>query len=151
LSFRSVLISLASIIPNILPILLVEFYIWLSIGKIELSAAIALIIGFGLAVDDTIHFLNHYVYEKHKSRDELEALKTALLSVAPALVATTSIIGLGFSVTFLASLPTVFVFGYLVIGILTFALIADLFALPSILMFLHSMRKLRGPRFDLEA
>jgi len=141
LSFRSPLISLASIIPNILPILLVEFCIWLSIGKIELSAAIALIIGFGLAVDDTIHFLSHYVYERHKAGDEVEALKAALLSVAPALVATTAIIGLGFSVTFIAALPMVFIFGYLVIGILVFALVADLFALPSILMLLTSMRK----------
>ncbi|MEM7068854.1 MAG: MMPL family transporter [Pseudomonadota bacterium] len=141
LSFRSALISLASVIPNILPILLIEFCIWLFIGKIELSAAIALIIGFGLAVDDTIHFLNHYVYEKYKSVNQLEALKSALLSVAPALVATSSILGLGFSVTFLASLPTVFAFGYLVIGILIFALIADLFVLPSILILMKFIKK----------
>ncbi|MEM7069040.1 MAG: MMPL family transporter [Pseudomonadota bacterium] len=138
LSFGSWQISIASILPNVIPILLAEFYIWITTGSIELSAAIALIVGFGLAVDDTIHFLGHYVQEKRKSADEFAAIKTALVSVSPALIATTAIIGLGFSVTLFATLPTVFTFGYLVIGIFFFALIADILVLPSVLLFMRS-------------
>lgn len=140
-SFRSWKIGIACLVPNVLPILTIEFLVWLMAGKLDLTLTIALMVGFGLAVDDTIHFLNHYVMEKEKSANEEEISVRTLKTVGPALMATTIIIGLGFSTTVFASLPTVINFALAIVGVLNFALIADIVVLPSALFALDQIHK----------
>ena len=138
-SFGSWQIAVACLLPNVLPILAVEFVLWLVNGHMDMSTTIALMIGFGLAVDDTVHFLNHYSKTRLNAENDIDAIKTAIVEISPALVATTVIVGLGTCVTFLSTLPTVSLFGVIIIATLIFALLADILILPSILLLVKGL------------
>ena len=141
LSFRSWKVGLACLVPNILPILVIEAFIWFSAGRMDMSLTIALMIGFGLAIDDTIHFLNHYAGSGEVRPGETERCVHTLDSVGPALTATTIIIGLGLCTTVLATLPSIYIFALAVAGVLVFALAADMWVLPSVLSVIESSAK----------
>ncbi|MGI9426517.1 MAG: efflux RND transporter permease subunit [Hyphomicrobiaceae bacterium] len=136
-------LGIASLLPNALPVLAAEAGVWMMRDGLEMSTVIALTIGFGLAVDDTVHLLNHYVIEKRKSQaaggDASMAMQTALKAVSPALVATTVVLCAALTVTALSSLTTVTYFGLVVISILVFALAADLLVLPSMAVQLEKL------------
>ncbi|MCC2113508.1 MAG: MMPL family transporter, partial [Hyphomicrobiales bacterium] len=104
---------------------------------------IALTIAFGIAVDDSIHLVNRFNAERSAGAATTVALSRALDKVTPALVATTLVLCLGMMVTNLSSLPTAIHFGYVVIGTLLFALMADLYILPAMILTLTraSMKK----------
>lgn len=126
-----------------------EAGVWAVRGGIETSTVIALTIGFGLAVDDTVHLLNHYVIARAAARtsgppDPVQAMRTALAAVSPALVATTVVLAAALMVTGLSALAVVLSFGCVVITVLVFALAADILVLPSMAVELEH-RTNRGP------
>lgn len=141
LAFRSWRLGLACLVPNILPILLAEIGILVAWGGIDMTSAVALTIGFGLAVDDSIHLLNRYVAEPERERHPVQAMRRALQAVSPALVATTLVLSCGMLATFFSTLPTVGLFGGVMIGILVAALACDIFILPATALFIERWRR----------
>ena len=133
-AFQSFRVALASAIPNLFPILGVEAWLYFSGQGLQLTTVIALTIAFGIAVDDTVHFLSHYL---HSRRDEgmshLEAVKHTLHRIGGAIVATTIILCAGVIIVTFSDLPQVALFGTLFVATLAFALIGDLFILPALL------------------
>jgi len=146
-AFRSFKIALVSFVPNILPILGTEFYLWVTDSGLQLTTVIALTIAFGIAVDDTIHFLANYRRARVSGLAHDEAVHRALERVGPALVATTLILCAGTFIVVFSALPQVALFGTLTILTLALALIGDLFILPALLLaggrFFHSLGGLR--------
>jgi len=134
IAFRSWKMALISIIPNFLPILGTELYLWLSGQGLQITTVISLTIAFGIAVDDTIHFLAHYQRARQLGIDVKESVERTLNRVGPALVATTLILCAGNAVVIFSALPQVALFGTLTVLTLLFALLGDLFILPSILI-----------------
>ena len=57
---RSFYFALAALIPNFLPILFVEGALYITSGTIGITDVIALTIGLGIAIDNTIHIINAY-------------------------------------------------------------------------------------------
>ncbi|WDR05774.1 MMPL family transporter [Devosia rhodophyticola] len=143
LAFQSLRIALVSILPNLFPILGTEAYLWFSGSGLQLTTVIALTIAFGIAVNDTIHFLAHYVHSRrdHQHNHE-EAVKNTLFRIGGAIVATTVILCTGTVIVAFSELPQVALFGTLFVLSLALALIGDLFMLPAILM---SGRKFFNP------
>ena len=143
LAMRSVIIAAACIVPNILPLFAVEACLAAMGLDLDITATIALTIAFGIAVDDSIHLVNRFNAERRAGAATTVALSRALDKVTPALVATTLVLCIGMMVTNLSSLPTAIHFGYVVIGTLLFALAADLFILPAMILTLTraSMKK----------
>ncbi|WDR03340.1 MMPL family transporter [Devosia algicola] len=134
-AFQSLRIALVSIIPNLFPILGTEAYLWLSGSGLQLTTVIALTIAFGIAVNDTIHFLSHYVHSRRdQRRDHADAVKETLFRIGGAIVATTVILCTGTIIVAFSELPQVALFGTLFVLSLALALIGDLFMLPAILM-----------------
>ncbi len=133
---RSWRLGLACLLPNIIPILAVEAVVWPLRGGIDMTTTIALMIGFGLAVNDSVHLLNHYLIEKQKSSSNRIAMRGALRACSPALVVTTIVLGIGLSVAVFSSLPTVILYAFTVISILIFALLSDIFLLPSVAVWM---------------
>lgn len=136
ISARSLSLGIACIVPNLLPILSVEAYFWFTNQPVSMTAVIALTIGFGIAVDNSIHLLNRFLTEKREGSSSDEAMTRAIEGVSPAIVASTLLLAAGLAVTLVSALPTVFQFGVLVIATLLFALFADLMLLPAFALVL---------------
>ena len=101
---------------------------------LQLTTVIALTIAFGIAVDDTIHFLATYVRQRAAGLAPCAAIDHTLERIGPALVATTLIICAGTAVVMFSALPPVALFGTLTVITLIVALIGDLFVLPALLV-----------------
>ena len=136
--YRSLRISLLAILPNILPLLLMLGLIgWTGMG-LKMSTVIVFTIAFGIAVDDTIHFMSRLKSELEAGISPLSAIANTYRSTGKAIVITSIILVLGFSVLLLSSFQTTFTTGLLVSLALLFALFADLLLLPVLLMWYYT-------------
>ncbi len=133
LAFRSLRVALLAIVPNLLPILGTEVYLYFSGAGLQMTTVFALTIAFGIAVDDTIHFLATYMRHRAQGRDNLQAVDISLERIGPALVATTLILCAGVFVVMFSALPQVSLFGTLTVLTFILALVGDLFVLPAIM------------------
>lgn len=132
-SFRMVLITL---LPNVLPLLIVGAYMGFSGVSIKLSTSIVFTIAFGIAVDDTIHFLTRFHLEVQRL-PWIWALRRAFLSTGKAIVITTLILSGGFLALTFSDFMGTFLIGLLVSMTLFSALIADLILLPVLLLLFY--------------
>ena len=133
---RSVKIGLACLVPNLLPILAVEFVLWIFGIPLNMSITVALTVAFGISVDDSIHLINEYMINRSKGLEGKVAVIGALRDVTPALVSTTLILSAGLSIMLFSSLPALSVFALVVILTLLFALLCDMVLLPAHLLAL---------------
>ncbi|WP_375452084.1 RND family transporter [uncultured Devosia sp.] len=147
-AFQSFRVALASAIPNLFPVLGTEAWLYFTGQGLQLITGIALTIAFGIAVDDTVHFLSHYLHaRREEKRDHMDALKHTLDRIGGAIVATTLILCSGVSIVMFSGLPQVALFGSLFVITLALAVLGDLFILPSLLAaggkFFHPLGRLR--------
>ena len=121
---------LISLIPNLLPLLFAGAL--LGYFNIELEAGISIIFAiiFGIAVDDTIHFLSRFKLCLDDGMDKEAALVATFKDTGKALVLTTVILFFGFLVMLFSSHPPSLIVGVLVSITLASALLCDLFLLP---------------------
>ncbi len=130
----SVRIAALSMVPNLLPILGVEAWLYLSDRPLTVTGAIAFTIAFGIAVDDTIHLLNRLRLARAPGAAiDRAAIEAALRATAAPILTTSLILLAGFTVTAFSLLPSVSVFGQLTAAAMLLAVIADLFLFPSLL------------------
>lgn len=134
LAFRSVSMIPALALANLTPVLLTGLILHLFAGgEIKIATGLAMTIAFGVAVDDTIHFVNRAWLERNAGQDVAAAIGQSIRGVGFVLCATTVVLGAGISLTFLSNFYTVRLFGQLMIMILFFALLADLLILPAVM------------------
>lgn len=132
--YRSIKITLIAIIPNVLPLLMILGVIgWAGLG-LKMSTVIIFTIAFGIAVDDTIHFMNRLKMELKNGHSMQKAVELTYFSTGKAIVITSVILILGFGVLLFSSFKTTFITGLLVSLALLFALFADLVLLPILLL-----------------
>lgn len=134
LCLRSIKLGLISIIPNVFPVLitlgLMGFTgMYMDMPLMSFSAII-----IGVAVDDTIHFLFRFKKEFARHRSYEKAIQTTLLSVGKPLLFTTVTLTLGFSVLSFSELTGVAKFGGLACFAFSWALLADFFFVPSLVL-----------------
>lgn len=130
--FRSFKIAVIAIIPNILSTLVVLGAMgWLNIPLDLMTITIAAI-AMGIAVDDTIHFV-HRFSEKAASVSATEAVKSTYRSIGYALLYTSFIITLGFSLLSFSDFVPSVMFGLLTGLAMLVALLTDLTLLPAML------------------
>jgi predicted RND superfamily exporter protein len=108
--------------------------------ELKTSTAIIFTIAFGIAVDDTIHFLGKFKYELMKGRSVIYALKRAYMVTGKAMIITTFVLCAGFMMLMISSFQGTFMMGMLLCITLFVALIADLTLLP-VLLFLFVKNK----------
>lgn len=144
---RSIAVGALALLPNILPDALVGAWLQLSGNGLEFSSGLALVIAFGIAVDDTLHVLN-------RLRPRLRAggritgsdIYRAYAEVSPAIVATTLILCAGLASTQTSTLPSIAYFGALSIVVFGLAVLADLVMLPALLSLLVRLQSKAPPR-----
>ncbi len=136
-ALRSLRLGLVSLVPNLVPGAM-GFGVWgLAVGEVGLVLSVVMAMTIGIVVDDTVHFLSKYRRARHEHNSTAEdAVRYAFQTVGRALFTTSAVLVAGFLILVLSPfIPTVQV-GLLVALIITFALVADLLLLPSLLITL---------------
>ncbi|HED66351.1 MAG TPA: hypothetical protein ENJ09_12455 [Planctomycetes bacterium] len=137
--FRSPRIGLVSLLPNLFPLVLVGAVLRLSGYPLQMASAVLFTVLLGLAVDDTIHFLarlrreRRSAVERGEDPDAERVLEETFLTVGRGIIATTSVLLVGFGVVGWSPLPTNRTFAALSCLGLAAALLGDLVLLPAIL------------------
>lgn len=137
LLFKDWRMVLVSIVPNFIPMLIAGAA--LGYTGIELKAVTSIIftVSFGIAVDDTIHFLTRYKLERSHGRSVDTALRQTFLISVKAITITTIILIFGFLSLIFSDFTGTYYVGILVCVTLTSALIADVFLIPQLLYFIN--------------
>ena len=128
--FGSVKIGLIALIPNLTPALVIGGI--MGFAGIPLSSSTVLIMPviLGLAVDDTIHFINHSKMEFLRTRNYRESILRSIRSVGVALVFTTLVLGANFLTYLTSEVNYYFFLGILAVSGMLSALLADFFITP---------------------
>lgn len=128
--FQSLRIGLIGLIPNLFPAVCVGGYMgWMGI-PLDMMTACIIPMMLGMAVDDTIHFINHSKLEFDRTAHYHTAIRRTFRVVGVAILITSIITSAVFAGFMESSCLQFFNFGWLaVIGILA-ALAADLFITP---------------------
>lgn len=142
--FRSIRMIIITLIPNLIPLLMVAGLMGLLGIYLKLSTSIIFTIAFGIAVDDTIHFISKLRIELDKGKSVMVAVKNTFLYTGKAIIITTLILAGGFLTLVLSSFGGTFYTGLLVSLTLLFALIADLSLLPVLLIMFFPPRSSRA-------
>ncbi len=135
IALRSIKYGLISLIPNLVPAAM-AFGLWgILVGQISIGLSIVTALTIGLVVDDTIYYLSKYLHARRdKGLSPQFAVRYAFRSVGLALWFTSVILISGFLILSFSDYTETVKMGIMVSIIVIFALIADLFLLPPLLM-----------------
>ncbi len=140
-ALRSFKIGLVSMLPNLVPAAM-GFGLWgLLVGEVGLALSIVTGMTLGIVVDDTVHFLSKYLRARRESGLSSEdAVRYAFSHVGRALITTSLVLVVGFIVLAFSSFKLNAGMGMLTAIVIVFALMADLFLLPPLLMKLEGKK-----------
>ncbi len=132
--------GLFSIVPNVVPLAFAALVMWAFGLPLKVGTAMIFPILYGIAVDDTMHFLLH---------DQATSLRSTVrtwLALRGSMVNTTIVITAGFGLLAFSSFPSIAIFGGVTAVSLWVALVADLWLLPVILASSRVSTSIQGPR-----
>lgn len=134
---RSANMLVIALIPNLIPLLVAGGI--LGYFGIDLEAGISIVFAiiFGIAVDDTIHFLAKYKLLLSDGLDKETAIRKTIMETGKAIILTSVILILGFMVMVFSQNPPTFTIGLLLSATLLSALLCDLYLLPVLLRQFH--------------
>ena len=139
--FRANSILFASLITNLIPIFTVlGLLAWIGVS-IRPPTAMTFAVALGIAVDDSLHFLLRYRKELGSGHNRVEAIKATIMHTGSALLITTSVLVVGFSVLLLSAFLPTYQFGLLSAGMIGTALLCDLTLLPALCLLLPNPNK----------
>ncbi|MEK6626071.1 MAG: MMPL family transporter, partial [Bdellovibrionota bacterium] len=140
ISMGSWKLGLLSLPPNIVPMAFGIGLMTIMQRPIDIGTSLVISVCFGIAVDDTIHFLIHYRQNMDKGMAIKEAIRDIYIHTAPSLVFTTVILVTCFGAFVFANFIPNVNFGILCAFTLSVALAMDLLYLPA-LLFTFKLRK----------
>jgi len=135
ISFGSVRYGLLSLVPNVLPAVMVYGAWGLLNGKVNMSIAITFSISLGLIVDDTVHILSRYVASRRQGMDAREAIVGAIEHTGTALIVTSLVIASGLAVLTWSDYGVHSLIGWVTAPIIVVALLLDFILLPALLVW----------------
>ena len=139
--FRSIKLGLISLLPNVLPMAVTAAALVVSGEPLRMTSVIVFSVCLGIAVDDTIHFLNRFQREMRVDGDVEAAIHRTFNVVGAALITTTIVLITGFASVLVSQMPTSHLFAWLSITAIASALIGDMLILPALLAcFYHGER-----------
>lgn len=135
LLFRDFKMVFISFVPNILPLLVTGGVMGILGIELKSTTSIIFTIAFGVAVDDTIHFLSRYRQQKMINSTISMAIRNTFKESGKAIMLTTLILVCGFAALAFSKFTATFYVGVLISITMITALLADLFILPLLLYF----------------
>ncbi len=137
--FKSLKLSLIGIIPNFIAASFVLGFIGLLNIPLDMMTITIAAITIGIAVDNSIHYIYRFKYEKEKiSSDKKEIANNCHQSVGRAIISTSFTIIFGFSILVLSNfIPTIYFGVFTGLAMFT-ALFLVLTLLPNLLNFFYN-------------
>ncbi len=129
----SIRVGLIAMIPNISPALLVGGIMGFANIPLDMITVTLMPMLLGLAVDDTIHFINHCQLEYERCGSYRESIRRAFTAVGVALVMTSTVLVLNFSACMTSVVNVYNNLGILIPAGILAALAADFFVTPVLL------------------
>lgn len=139
--FKNVRMVFISLIPNVLPLIMVAGIMGFTGIDIKSSTAVIFTIAFGIAVDDSIHYMARLRVEMKRGLTLDEALNIATRKTGKAIIVTSLILLAGFGTLLTSVFSSTVYMGLLVCLTVFGALLADLVLLPSLFYWIR-------PRFS---
>ena len=131
---QSLRMGLLSVLPNLFPLIMLFGLLSMTDPHIESDVLIIPIIGFGLAVDDTVHFIHRFQNEKRRGADRRQALQNTYRLTGPAITRTTCILSVGLLPFMTVNYLAFWMLGVHLVFLLICAVFGDLLLLPSLLL-----------------
>jgi predicted RND superfamily exporter protein len=134
IAFGSLRLFPLLLVPNVLPLMVTgaSLHIWAS-GQLSPTAVLALTISFGIAIDDSVHFMNRFFEARAKGLEPRAAVISATASAGQIMVLTTVLLTFGLAITMISGFFPIRLFGGMMIITLWAALLFDLLLLPALL------------------
>ncbi len=130
---RSVSGGLITMIPNLLPVVVVFGLVSWARMKVDIGTMITASVALGIAVDGTLHLITWFRDGLQRGLSRTDSISLALSHCGPAMWQTSAIIGLGMLIVSGSDLLLVSRFGWLMAAIVGAALVADIILLPALL------------------
>lgn len=154
--FRSFFWAVLAIIPNILPLVTCGGLMHLLGMNVDYNLIVLVAIIFGIAVDDTTHFIFYLLKDYRRTGDLDDALAYSLKKTSVALISTTFIFSLTLPAFFLTDISMFSQVAIILILSLVLGLSGDMFVLPALLYsrrlkkFIKYLQKinLKGPLYE---
>lgn len=137
---RSLRMVLVFLIPNIVPLVIMAGIMGFFGIELKSSTAIFFSIAFGIATDDTIHFISRFRLELKKGISPLRAFRLTYFETGKAVLLTTLVLLGGFISLITSDFMSIYLFGLLTAITLFVALISEIFLLPVLLTFLFKKK-----------
>jgi predicted RND superfamily exporter protein len=130
-------IILIILIPNVIPLLIMAAFMGLLHINLKADTSVIFAIAFGIAVDDTIHFLSRLRHELSKGLSLPYAVKRTYLSTGKAIIVTCLVLLSGFLTLLSSSFGGVFYIGLLISLCLFSALVMELTITPILILLFY--------------
>lgn len=150
LMFRSVGIGFIAMIPNVIPPTFAGSIMWFLGIQFDVGTILVMSVVLGIAVDDTIHFLNAYMEEKRAGTPTYDAIVNVFGKTGVSITMTTVILVGSFSLAMFSDFMPYQNFGMLTAASLSLALIADLMLLPAIFFTLEKHPRIHDLFFKIK-
>ena len=136
LLFQNLKLLVISLVPNIIPLLIAGALLGYLGVELEAGVSIVFAVIFGIAVDDTIHFLSKFKLAQNKGLSIEESLKITFTETGKAICLTTIILFFGFLIMLFSIHPPSVIVGTLIAATLFSALFGDLLFIPVLIRWL---------------
>lgn len=133
--FRRVKMVIFAMVVNIIPLILTGATMGYFGINLKPSTVIVFSIAFGIAVDNSIHFLSKYRQElRHTNKNVKESIFFAIRETGVSMIYTSIVLFFGFGVFAASNFGGTQALGILVAITLLFAVLVNLFVLPAIIL-----------------
>ncbi|MCP4156612.1 MAG: cyclic nucleotide-binding domain-containing protein [bacterium] len=133
IALRSFRCGLWSMLPNIIPLLVLGGYVGWFWESVDTDMLIVVMIAIGIAVDDTIHFLFRYRFEYENVKDITRAIDKTLHFSGRAIVITSIIIIVGFAPFGFSDYFSIRILGTMLPVCFVIAILSDMLLIPSLI------------------
>ena len=133
LMFTSFKGGLVSLVPNLVPIIVIFGLMGLLGISINPGTAMLAVIAIGIAIDDTIHLFSQYNENCRRTSNLEEAVRQTIFQESIPVVSTSISLMLGFAVLLLSNFSIIAQFGALAAATMLVALLSDLVITPVIM------------------
>ncbi len=133
LLFVNLKAGVLSLVPNILPIILLGGFMGVLGFVLEIGTSMVAVIAIGIAVDDTIHFMTRYHATMRRLQNQDQAIEACIQQEIRPIAATSFGLAVGFGTLMLSDMLPLVHFGFLSALVMLFAMVMDLVITPILL------------------
>lgn len=147
--FKSWKIIVISIVPNLFPLIVTAGVMGYLGVPLKPSTVLIFSIAFGIAVDDSIHFLTKYRQELLRHNWDIpKTVIEALRETGPSMIYTSIILFFGFIIFGASSFGGTVALGLMTSGTLLVAMLSNLLLLPALILSFDRRDKIRQQKLE---